>query len=307
MARMTGATGVQTNRTDIQLPKEVSSEIWAKTLESSAVMQLARRITMPGNGVTIPMITSDPTAQWVNETAAKPVSNPEVAKKNLVPYKLAVIVPFSNEFRRDAAALYDALVSRLPNVLGAKFDETVFFGSAPGSDFDTLAEVTAQSLTGASGAYAGLVAAYADIAEHYGNANGIAISPAGKAVLLNSVDQVGHPLFTSGVASDAPTSILGQQVRESRAAYKSGSPNIVGFMGDWTKAVYGTVEGVQVDISKEATLDLGGGNTINLFQQNMFAVRAEIEVAFGCEADKFNALTASASGSTGETGATGET
>ena len=288
MARMTGATGVQTNRTDIQLPADVSSEIWSKTIESSAVMRLARRINMPGNGITIPVITSDPTASWVEETAAKPVSNPEVSKKNLKPYKLAVIVPFSNEFRRDVKSLYDALVSRLPNVLGMKFDETVFFGNAPGSDFDTLASVTTQSI--GSDAYAGIVAAYADIANHYGNANGIALSPAGKAVLLNSVDQLGHPLFNS-FASGGIGNILGASVYDTRAAYKSGTPNIVGIIGDWTKAVYGTVEGVQVDISKEATLDLGSGNTINLFQQNMFAVRAEIEVGFGAETDKFNALT----------------
>ena len=301
MARMTGATGVQTNRTDIQLPADVASEIWSKTLESSAVMRLARRISMPGNGITIPVITSDPTAQWVVETEAKPVSNPEVSKKNLKPYKLAVIVPFSNEFRRDVKSLYDALVSRLPNVLGMKFDETVFFGSAPGSDFDTFANVTAQAI--GDDAYQGIVAAYADIAAHYGNANGIALSPAGKAVLLASVDQIGHPLFNS-FASDGVGNILGASVYDTRAAYKSGTPNTVGFIGDWTKAVYGTVEGVKVDISKEATLDLGSGNTINLFQQNMFAVRAEIEVGFGAETDKFNALTDATTGTTGTTGTT---
>lgn len=54
------ATGIETNRTSITLPKEVSTEILQKTQESSAVMSLARQIALPGRGVTIPVIVSDP-------------------------------------------------------------------------------------------------------------------------------------------------------------------------------------------------------------------------------------------------------
>jgi len=52
------------------------------------------------------------------------------------------------------------------------------------------------------------------------------------------------------------------------------------FAGDWQNAaVYGTVEGVQISISDQATLN-DGGTPLNLWQRNMFAVRAEIEVGF---------------------------
>ena len=54
--------------------------------------------------------------------------------------------------------------------------------------------------------------------------------------------------------------------------------------------MYGTVEGVQIAISDQATLT-DGGSTINLFEQNMFAVRAEIEVGFRCDTTVFNKLT----------------
>ena len=74
-------SGIPTNRTNIGLPNSVSSEILAKTQEQSAVMRLARQITLPGNGVQIPVITSDPEASWVSETGVKPVSNPGLDKK----------------------------------------------------------------------------------------------------------------------------------------------------------------------------------------------------------------------------------
>lgn len=89
-------SGIPTNRTNISLPPEVASEILAKTQEASAVMSLARQIQLPGRGVSIPVITGDPQAAWVGETEAKPVANPELGTKVMEPYKLAVIVPFSN-------------------------------------------------------------------------------------------------------------------------------------------------------------------------------------------------------------------
>lgn len=284
---------IDMNRTTIALPGQVSSEIWQKTQKSSAVMGLARRIALPGLGVTIPVITGDPEAAWVGETDKKPVKRGTLATKQMTPYTLAVIVPFSNQFRRDLPGLYDALVQRLPNALGKKFDQTVFGGvTAPGSNFDTLKGCTAQEI--GTDAYKGLVAADADVAAHDGILSGWVLSPQGKAVLLNAVDGNKRPLFINSVAEGAVPMILGARASYSKGAYiadsTSAKKNVVGFGGDWTQAVYGTVEGVQITISDQATLE-DGSTTINLFQQNMFAVRAEIEVGFRCDTTVFNKLT----------------
>jgi HK97 family phage major capsid protein len=256
-------------------------------------MQLARQIPLPGRGAAVNVITSDPEAAWVGETNAKPVSNPGLATKILRGYKLAVIVPFSNEFRRDVATLYDAVVDRLPRALGAKFDATVFGnGSAPGSDFDTFANVTAQAI--GADAYAGLVAADGDVAAHGGIMNGVVLAPQGKSILLSSVDRDGRPLFINSVAEGAIPMVLGARTLQSKGAYVAGTspaPNKVGIVGDWTQSVFGTVEGVRITYSEDATLDLGNGTLINMFQDNMFAVRAEIEVGFRADTSVFNALT----------------
>lgn len=281
--------------TTISLPGEVSSDILQKTQGASAVMSLARQITLPGLGVTIPVITGDPEAGWVGETEKKPVKRGTLATKVMQPYTLAVIVPFSNQFRRDIPTLYDALVQRLPGALAKKFDATVFGAvDAPGSNFDTLKNVTAQSIL--ADAYGGLVAADADIADHDGILNGWVLSPKGKAMLLTAVDGNKRPLFINSVAEGAVPMILSAAVKQSKGAYiaeTASTDAVVGFAGDWTQAVYGTVEGVQIAISDQATLTDGGG-TINLFEQNMFAVRAEIEVGFRCDTTVFNKLTGKA-------------
>ena len=300
------ATGIPTNRSNLPLPNAVSSEILQKTQESSAVMQLARKIPLPGQGVQIPVITSDPVASWVTETGTKPVSNPGLNKKVMQAHKLAVIIPFSDEFKRDMGQLYNALVERLPNALGLEFDKTVFFGPASTlANFDDFSEVTAQSLSGTGGVYGGLVAADTDISEQGGMISGYVFSPQGRGMLLNALDKQNRPIFINNVSEGSVPKILGASTYFRKVAYKegtagtgsgsgAGTPDIVGFAGDWSHAMWGTVEGIKISFADQASLTVQKGTsyeTINLFQQNMFAVRAEIEVGFVAETAYFNALT----------------
>ena len=286
--------GISTNRTNITLPADVSSEIMQKTQEQSAVMTLAKQIALPGRGTTIPVITGDPEASWVDETDPKPVSNPSLSTKIMQAYKLAVIVPFSDEFARDMAALYDALVARLPLALAQKFDATVFHGTAPGNNFDTFAAVTAQSISGTGNSfYSALVAADTDIATHSGILNGFAMSPQAKGEMLAAVDGNDRPLFVNSVAEGAVPRLIGAPVAYTKGAYKDGTasvPDVLGFAGDWTQALYGTVEGVKIDMSNQATLTISN-SPVNLWERNMFAVRAEIEVGFRADTSVFNKIT----------------
>ena len=54
------------------------------------------------------------------------------------------------------------------------------------------------------------------------------------------------------------------------------------------------MNGVEISVTDTATLTVGSGNsatTVNLWQQNMIAVRAEIEVGFRADTSCFNLLT----------------
>jgi len=297
-------SGISTNRTNITLPAEVSQEILQKTQQQSAIMQLARQIALPGRGVQIPVITSDPTASWVAETGAKPVSNPGLSTKLMQAYKLAVIVPFSDEFRRDAASLYDALVARLPLALAQRFDQTVIGAvDAPGENFDTFAAATAQSLIATANpahtTYEALVAAFTDIAEAGASLNGFGLSPAAVGILLGATDSQGRPLFINSIADGDIARVLGARTLESRGLFKAGTaaagtaagtPAIVGVAGDWSQAMYGTVEGVQIRFADQTGLTINS-TQVNLWEHNMFAVRAEIELGFRADVNAFNLLT----------------
>ena len=292
------------NRTtnSMALPSDVASEILQKTQSESAIMRLARSIELPGRGVTIPVITGDPTAEWVAETDEKPVSNGNPGTKLMSAYKIAVIETFSKEFTRDAKRLYDALIQRLPAALAAVFDSTVIGATqAPGQNMDTFANCQKQSILNANnGTYLGLVAADSDISTHGGVVNGYAFGAQGRALLLTAVDSTGRPLFMSSANDGVVDKVLGNPTYFNRNLYKagtpgtSGTPSVVGVAGDWSKALYGTVAGVDIDVTDKATLTVGSGTSatqLNLWQRNMVAVKAEIEVGFRADTECFNLLT----------------
>lgn len=260
------------------LPTTMTNDIWAKAQEESIVQRLARKIDMPAGGVQMETITGDPEAHWVGETQVKPTGVHTVGSRILTPYKIALTEVFSDEFRRDHNALYGQLIQRLPKSIGKKFDRTVFgFTPKPGDNFDTLADSPTVELDGTLGSYL-------DVLESPLSADGDITSwiisrqaeidamratyeNDGRSVLLRDIQDEGsigsilaRPVYKSDAVSDAAT-------------------GTVGFAGDWSKAVWGSVEGIKFKFSDQASVVVNG-ERIDLFQRNMFAVIIEAELAF---------------------------
>jgi HK97 family phage major capsid protein len=266
------------------LPKDVSSEIWGNAVQESVIMQAARRINLPGTGVTVPMITGDASANWVNETDEKPVSDATVSSKSITPYKLAVIETFSNEFRRDLPALYAELARRLPSALGRKFDATVLHGTAPGSNFDVLSSSSAVAVD-ATDTVGDLANALTTVGRAGGDVSHWLVSPQAEGTIMTAKDGVGNYLFLRDARTDSGSigSIFGRPVLKAKAVYNNPTDpaaDTIGFAGDFAgSAVWGSVEGIKVSVSDQATVNKGG-TQLNLWQRNMFAILAEIEVGF---------------------------
>jgi len=279
--------GIDLNRTSAGvsalLPKEISSEIWANAVNDSLIMRTARRINLPGSGVTIPLITGDVTASWVNETDEKPVSDATVSSKSITPYKLAVIETFSNEFRRDLPGLYAELARRLPYALGRTFDATILNGTAPGSNFDVLSGSTAVALD-STDTIGDLATALTTVGAAGGDVSHWLVAPQAEGTIMTAKDGAGNYAFLRDARTDngAIGSIFGRDVLKSSSVYNNPAtgPDVVGFAGDFANsAIWGSVEGIKVSISDQATVNKGG-TQLNLWQRNMFAVLAEIEVGF---------------------------
>ena len=272
----------------VSLPAEISNEIVSNAIADSAVMRLARRIELPGHGAVIPVITGEPTAYFVDETGMKTASDAAITPKTMKPRTIAIIETFSNQFRDSNEALYDELVKRLPALLAQRFDQEVFTGTAV-TGFDTLNGASAVSIN--SNVWSGLVAARAAVEAADGELNGWAMSNQGITKMLDATGNDGHPLFTAAVTDKEYGRLIGEPVVKAKKAYSaktSSADEVLGFAGDWTKALYGIVNDISITISDEATITGVG----NLFEKNMFAVRCEMEVGFvAADAKQFVKLT----------------
>lgn len=287
------AVDVYRGTTNVLLPPQVSQQIWSNMQHASLIQSAVPRIQLPAGGLDIPIITGDPTPEWVSETDEKPVSRPTLGQKHLKAYTMAVIVPFSNQFRRDLPTLYTALVERIPNVLAKKFDRTCLgFEASPGTGFDTLEDAPDVSI--ASNVYDGFVNALGSVAEIDGaDVESWALTAQAEIAALGSKDSQGRPIFIDSVTSQGSVSreILARQVLKHAHAYKAGTPSTVGFGGQWSSAMWGYVEDLRVDVSDQATLK-DGDTSLNLWQRNMFAVRVEMEVGFAVrDVNRFVRLT----------------
>src|SRR5690606_18688638 len=214
------------------------------------------------------------------------------AKKVLKPHKIAVVSTYSDEFRRDLPGLFNELLRRLPGALAKTFDLAALHGvNAPIADFDTLAGATTQSVDNATAgsvdAYAGFLAALGAVPD----LNAWALAPAGEIIALGNRDTAGLPIFTSSAATGGSVgTILGRPVfRSGHAA--DATDGTVGIGGDWSKAVWGMVEGVSIDISDNPVYQDNGTLVSAGWQDNMIAVRAEIHVGFIVDVSQFVRLT----------------
>ena len=293
--------GVQINRTGAPsnlLPPDVATEIWADAQEQSFVMQRVPSTELPGNGKVFPVVTGDPQAKWVAETEKKPVSTGGLSSKPMIPYKMAVIEPFSKEFLRDLPTLYNALRARLGGAIAKLFDATVLNGPAPGTGFDTLANAPQVSIE--SNTYDQVVAALDSVVTAGGDIESFVMAPKGEVKLLSVKDNDGRPLFISNPQTDGSIgAILGRTAYKAQAVYRpaggSGVDEILGVGGEWSSARWGAVNSISYSVADQATLEDDEGNTIHLFQQNMVAILAEIEVGFVCrDVNRFVKLTGQA-------------
>lgn len=270
-------TPIDINRgtSGITLPEDISREIFANTIHESAVMRLAERVALPGRGIDIPVITGDPIAAMVAETEEKPVSNSTFSTKLMSPKKFAVIELVSKEFARDLPALYDELKRRLPAAIAKAFDTQVFTQAAV-TGFDSL--VGAQAITSTGDLAADIASGMIAVAGGGYHVDGFAVSPEYMTGIILATDQIGRPLFAPNANDgDFGGRVYGGNVAESDAA-------ITLFGGDWSKAKYGIVDGIQLSISTEATVT-AGGDPINLWQRNMIGILCEAELGFVCADD----------------------
>ena len=277
---MTNPIDINTKTDGVHLQPSQSNEIWTEATKQSAIMQLAKRINVPGNGLVFDTLGESTPAAWVAETAEKKAGHPTFGSKKVIPYKMAKIIPVSNEFMRDKARLWAEVSRQGAQGIAETIDKTFITGATnrPITDgMDTLSD--AQQVGIGDGTYADFVKIVTTVLENNGDLTGMALSPQGQSKFLQAMDANGRPLLVNDASTSDLGRMFGARIVKSPWGYKSGSPNILGVAGDWSQAMFAMVGGIQMKVSDQATINIDG-TQVNLWQRNMTAILLEATVGF---------------------------
>ena len=263
-----------------------AEDYFKEAARSSVVQSLTRRIPLGINGQELPYVTSKPTASWVSEAGQKPTTSGGLALKTIKPHKIAAITVVSAEVVRANPGNYVSLFrEQIAEAFAIAFDAAALHGTnspfGVGQNIDaTTKAVTLGTTTDAKGGiYGDVNAALSLLVNDKKKLTGFAFDTTAEPIFNASVDLQGRPLFVDAVYDN--TALQGGKLLGRQSVYKDeiGAGSVLGYAGDWSKAVWGVVGGISYDVSTQATVTLDGELT-SLWEHNLVAIRAEAEYGF---------------------------
>ena len=268
------------------IPDSIASGIIADVTRGSAVMSLAKTVPLTTPEKTVPVMTSGAGAYWVGEGEKIQTSTATWIYPKLVAKKLGVIIPVTKEAL--AFPTVDAFAEIRPTIAEAfavAFDKAALFGAASpygvgksileravaaGNEF-TKGSVVGQELGGDISDLMALVEA-----SGY-DVNAFAAPISLKSALRKAKDDNGNAVFKD-ITANTPAELYGNPLAYVRNGAWDDTKSKA-FGGNFDYCLVGVLQNIDYRISEDATL--GSGETaINLFEQDMLALRATMHIGF---------------------------
>lgn len=253
---------------------------------SSVFQSLARQVPLGINGAEVPVVTSKPTAAWVAEGGQKPATKGSLGLKTIKPHKMAAIAVVSAEVVRANPGNYVNIFKQdIAEAFALTFDAAAFHGTNTPFGAGMYLDATTKSVelgtaTAANGGiYADVNSGLSLLVTDKRKLTGFAFDSLAEPIFNGAVDLNGRPLFVSepyeGSSLQAGRLLARSAFMGDGVATANGT-SVLGYGGDFNRAVWGVVGGITYDVSTEATVTINGGLT-SLWEHNLVAIRAEAE------------------------------
>lgn len=268
-------------------PIEVSDAVIRDMPRASAVMQLARRVTMPTGTVRMPVTSALPTAYFVSgDTGLKQTTSVSWANLDLVAEELAVIVPIPEAYLADSQVpIWDEVRPLVAEAFGRAVDQAIIFNTNKPSTWGSAIVNGAVSAGNAPNEGSGddLAAEAAQLGvllEQDGyELNGFASGPGLRWRLAQLRSDDGVPIY-SPPASANPATLYGLPLGSAlNGSWNNSVATLIA--GDWSKAILGVRQDITYKMFTEGVISDGSGNVVlNLMQQDSVALRVVMRVAW---------------------------
>lgn len=265
-----------------------AAPIFEEMTRRSVVQPLARKVEMGPTGVSIPFWDGDVRASWTSEGGKKPLTKGGFDKFTIKPEKITAIFAMSSEVVRANPLNYiNVMREKVAEAFAIAFDEAALHGES--SPFDSYLDQTTKTvaLTGAEGpnAYGAVNNALGLLVNDGKVFTGGLLDLVTEPIINDSLDKNGRPLFIEPTYTETNSLTRSGRIlsRPVTIASNVKKDNTVGYLGDFSKVLWGQIGGISYDVSDQATLDLSeaqdGTGLTSLWQHNLVAVRCEAEFA----------------------------
>lgn len=254
------------------VPEDFVNIVIEDRRDMTVMRQLATILPVSTDTIHIPNLASRPQAFWRSEAAVKSTTTVDFGETVLTPYSLAAIVSLSNELVADAQ-LGGNIVSLVGNYMAralAEEEDAAFWtgnGSGKPTGIDNYTFVTVPASSTDTSRADSIIQAIYRLPQGY-RANAVFVANKNTLSKVATLKDSQNNYLLSDLGSAASPTLRGLRVMEQ---------NDIGdgkmFVGDFSYYYIADREGIQIDISQEATVA-----SQSAFERNLTFVRVEERV-----------------------------
>lgn len=264
---------------DGTIPDKYNELILKDVMEGSKVMQLAKYEEMDSKEKKFEYFAKGPGAYWVGEGQKIKTSKPQWLNAKMVAKKLGVIVPCSRELLHyKVSDFFDKMKPKIAEAFYKKFDDAVILNADnpfPQSLEESVMESGNSISTGIT--YNNILALEDILSDGDFDVNAFISTKKNRSTLRN-VQKIENGVVVETLYDRANNTLDGYPVVDLKSLEKGTL-----YAGDFDYMYYGIPYGMSYKISEEAqlsTLTNEDGTPVNLFEQELVALRVTMDVAF---------------------------
>ena len=282
---ITGISGTSNSVADSTLIPEEFSRIVLDRADSYGILrQRDTGIPMTSNKLDLHKLTSEPAVIWTGEGQVIKKGKPVFAKFALIPAKLSLIMSYSTEFMEDEAIGIMSIINRIISRQLVKAEDDMMF-NGDGTLFMGIMnhpDVNVVTLASGKTAFTDITAdKLLEMTDHLKD-----YEEASSAYYMHRTVDNRIKMLKDGIGtyifSPSSNDIWGYQKYHTPllpSVSASGAAKKFAAFGDLSNVYYGIRRALEVSVAEQATLTFDGGQTINMFEQDMKALRVTERIA----------------------------
>ncbi len=266
------------NAQEGQIPGVQNKAIIEEVMEGSVVMRLANYEEMDKQSKKFMYMTEGPGAYWVGEGEKIQTSKAKWISVEMVAKKLGVIIPASREYLNYSKKdFFEIMKPKIAEAFRKKFDEAVILGTEnPFPQSVNKACTDAGTIITGAIDYANVLAVVDKLYENDVEPNAFISKVQNRTALRGAVNAD----TKASIYDKASNELDGLPVVDMKSDNLAKG---ILFAGDFNHMFYGIPFNISYKISEDAqlsTITNDDGTPVNLFEQELVALRATMDVAF---------------------------